>query len=45
MKLEFVQRLRGQEKFESPEALVARIEDDVAETRRILAEAQPAQDG
>ncbi len=45
VKLEFVQRLRGQEKFESPEALVARIEDDVAETRRILAEAQPAQDG
>ncbi len=41
VRLEFVERLRGQEKFGSVEALVAQIEEDVAATRRILA----AQDG
>ncbi len=40
VKLEFVERLRGQEKFDSVEALVARMEDDVARTRRILAAPQ-----
>ena len=40
VKLEFVERLRGQEKFGSVEALVASMEDDVARTRRILAAPQ-----
>ena len=40
VRLEFIQRIRGQEKFGSIDALVAKIEDDVAATRRILAAAQ-----
>ena len=40
VRLEFVQRLRGQEKFGSVDALAAKIEDDVAAIRRILAAAQ-----
>ena len=36
LRLEFVARLRGEERFESPEALVAQIGRDVAEARKIL---------
>ena len=32
----FQARLRGEERFESVEALVAQMHDDVAETRRLL---------
>ncbi|WP_024877467.1 bifunctional riboflavin kinase/FAD synthetase [Saccharomonospora piscinae] len=34
--LDFVTRLRGQVAFESPEGLVAQIDDDVARTRELL---------
>ncbi len=40
VRLEFIRRIRGQEKFGSIDALVAKIKDDVAATRRILAAAQ-----
>ena len=36
VRLEFVRRLRGQERFESTEALVAQMHRDVAETRAVL---------
>ena len=39
VKLEFVERLRGQEKFADADALIAAMRDDVERTRRILAEA------
>jgi riboflavin kinase/FMN adenylyltransferase len=38
MQLDFVGRLRDEMKFESVEALVGQIKDDVAKTRRILQE-------
>ena len=34
--LDFVERLRGQITFESPEQLVREIDEDVVRTRRIL---------
>jgi riboflavin kinase/FMN adenylyltransferase len=37
VRVEFVQRLRGMETFDSVEALVAQMHDDVAETRVVLA--------
>ncbi len=36
MELDFYQRIRGEEEFESPEALIAQIEKDVEEARAIL---------
>lgn len=42
VKLEFVERLRGQEKFDGADALIAAMRDDVARTRRILALSQEA---
>ena len=42
VRLEFVERLRGQEKFDSADALVAAMRDDVARTRHILALPQEA---
>jgi riboflavin kinase/FMN adenylyltransferase len=36
-RVRFVERLRGEERFDSVEALVKQIERDVAETRRMLA--------
>ena len=42
VKLEFVERLRGQEKFEGPGELVAAMRGDVARTRDILALPQEA---
>ena len=41
-RLEFAARLRGQERFESVEALIAQIDRDVADARRILAAPAPA---
>lgn len=38
--LEFVDRIRDEARFESNEELIAQIEDDVAQTRRILEESQ-----
>lgn len=37
LRLEPVARIRGEQRFPGPEALVARIREDVAEARRILA--------
>ena len=37
LRLEPVARIRGEQRFDGPEALVARIREDVAEARRILA--------
>lgn len=37
VRVRFARRLRGEEKFDSTEALVAQVETDVAETRRLLA--------
>lgn len=42
VKLEFVERLRGQEKFDGVDALIAAMRDDVARTRHILALQQEA---
>ena len=42
VRLEFVERLRGQEKFDSADALIVAMRDDVARTRRILALPQEA---
>lgn len=42
VKLEFVERLRGQEKFDGVDALIAAMRDDVARTRHILAPPQEA---
>ncbi|MXW29306.1 MAG: riboflavin biosynthesis protein RibF [Chloroflexi bacterium] len=42
VKLEFVERLRGQEKFDGTDALIAAMRDDVTRTRRILALPQEA---
>lgn len=39
VKLEFVERLRGQEKFADADTLIAAMRDDVERTRRILGEA------
>lgn len=36
LRLEFVERLRGEQKFPSPEALVAQIRADIASARRLL---------
>ena len=41
MSLEFVQRIRDEVSFESPEDLQAQIAQDVAETREILGSVQP----
>lgn len=38
VKLEFVERLRGQEKFANADTLIAAMRDDVERTRRILAQ-------
>jgi riboflavin kinase/FMN adenylyltransferase len=35
MRLEFLERLRDERRFESPDALVAQIKDDIARTREI----------
>ena len=44
-RLEFAARLRGQERFETADALIAQIDRDVEATRRILAQAPaPAQE-
>ncbi|MGA1774907.1 MAG: bifunctional riboflavin kinase/FAD synthetase [Nitriliruptoraceae bacterium] len=37
LRLEPVARIRGEQRFDGPEALVARIHEDVAEARRLLA--------
>ena len=42
VKLEFVEHLRGQEKFDGADALIAAMRDDVARTRHILALPQEA---
>ena len=42
VRLEFVERLRGQERFDGADALVAAMRDDVARTRHILALPQEA---
>ena len=42
VRLEFVERLRGQERFDGVDALVAAMRDDVARTRHILALPQEA---
>ena len=41
LRLEFVQRLRDQVKFDTVEALLEQVDRDVAETRRILQKAPP----
>ena len=41
VRVRFVERLRGEEKFESIEALVAQMNKDCDEARRILAAAEP----
>ena len=41
-RLEFAARLRGQERFESVDALIAQIDRDVEATRRVLAAPAPA---
>lgn len=41
VKLEFAARIRGQEKFADPDALIAAMQDDVERTRRILAAQDP----
>ncbi len=38
LEVQFVQRLRGEEKFESVDALIAQMKRDVAETRQILSD-------
>jgi riboflavin kinase/FMN adenylyltransferase len=35
MRLEFLQRLRGERRFSDPEALVEQMHRDVQETRRV----------
>ena len=42
VRLEFVERLRTQERFESVDALAAKMDDDVLRTRRILMDGQEA---
>ena len=42
VRLEFVERLRAQERFESVDALTAKMNDDVLRTRRILMDGQEA---
>ncbi|MCY4447404.1 MAG: riboflavin biosynthesis protein RibF [Chloroflexi bacterium] len=42
VRLEFIERLRGQEKFDGADALIAAMRDDVARTRHILALPQEA---
>ncbi|MDE2837208.1 MAG: bifunctional riboflavin kinase/FAD synthetase [Chloroflexota bacterium] len=42
VRLEFVERLRGQEKFDGVDALIAAMREDVARTRHILALPQEA---
>ena len=36
LRLEFVRRLRGEEKFDTIEALLAQMDEDVRQTREIL---------
>jgi riboflavin kinase/FMN adenylyltransferase len=36
VKVRFIERLRGEQKFDSVDELVAQIERDVAATRRVL---------
>jgi len=43
--VEFVARLRDEERFESVEALIERMKDDVARTREILARIEQGRDG
>lgn len=42
LSVDFRARLRGEERFDSAEALAAQIHDDVARARRVLAEARSA---
>lgn len=42
LNVDFRARLRGEERFDSAEALAAQIHDDVARARRVLAEARSA---
>lgn len=42
MSLSFVSRLRGEQKFPGPDALVAQIHEDIRATRAVLAGAPPA---
>ncbi len=39
--LEFVKRLRSEQRFESPRALIEQMKKDVAQTRRVFGELQP----
>jgi riboflavin kinase/FMN adenylyltransferase len=39
VRLAFLERLRDERKFDSPEALVAQVQDDVARARALAAEA------
>ena len=39
IRLNFVQRLRGEKKFESPEALAVQIKQDVADSKKVLSKA------
>lgn len=41
MRLDFIERLRDEQKFESPKALVTQIEKDVAKARQILEKFKP----
>ena len=45
VRLEFVRRLRGQERFDSVDALVGQMRRDVGETRAVLAESRTARWG
>ena len=42
LRLEFVRRLRGEEKFDSIQALLVQMDEDVHQTRDILTAARPA---
>lgn len=42
VRLRFAERLRGEEKFDSVEALLERMEEDVRQTRALLAERAPS---
>lgn len=42
LEIHFVRRLRDEMAFASPAALIRQMEDDVAETRRLLAQVEPA---
>jgi riboflavin kinase/FMN adenylyltransferase len=42
IQLEFISRLRGEQKFSSVQALVTQIREDIAMTRQLLAKAYPS---